>query len=332
MRYLVLSAIPPTKPSALVADILDFDAYYKEIAEFRDRYAGQFTIRWGVEIGLQPQIADVNRDATARYPFDFVIGSSHVVHGIDPYYPKYYEGRTEAEAYLEYFESILENLHTDVDFDVYGHIDYVVRYGPNQNRDYSYKKYSDVIDEIPAPDLLFLGCVPAPSGCISPTDAPISARIAVPYFLRFSCTVKHIFRSIKYNTMSVGSCQLLSLFVTIVVGDDVHEDYLCGQIPSDRAEDRLLPQAAGADAGAVGRETGAESGVHRPCGGAQCQQGGVAGHAVRRGRCLGCAALQVPAIRPVTRSTAHSIPQSPRCVSKFYQIPRAAPLRIWHFP
>ena len=128
--------------------LLDFDAYYKEVAEFRDRYAGQFTIRWGVEIGLQPQIADVNRDATARYPFDFVIGSSHVVHGIDPYYPKYYEGRTEAEAYIEYFESILENLHTDVDFDVYGHIDYVVRYGPNQNRDYSYKKYSDVIDEI----------------------------------------------------------------------------------------------------------------------------------------------------------------------------------------
>ena len=80
--------------------------------------------------------------------------------------------------------------------------------------------------------------------------------------------------------MSVGSCQLLSLFVTIVAGDDVHEDYLCGQIPSDWAEDRLLPQAAGSDAGAAGREAGAEPGVHRPCGSAQHQQGGVAGHAV----------------------------------------------------
>lgn len=28
-------------------------------------------------------------------------------------------------------------------------------------------------------------------------------------------------------------------------GSDVHEDYLCGQIPSDRAEGRLLPQARG---------------------------------------------------------------------------------------
>ena len=42
--------------------------------------------------------------------FDFVIGSSHVVHGLDPYYPAYYEGRSEHAAYLEYFESILENI------------------------------------------------------------------------------------------------------------------------------------------------------------------------------------------------------------------------------
>ena len=103
---------------------------------------------WGIEIGLQPHIVQVNNDVTAKYPFDFVIGSSHVVHGIDPYYPHYYDGRSEDEAYLEYFESILENLHTNVDFDVYGHIDYVVRYGPNTNKFYSYKKFSDVIDEI----------------------------------------------------------------------------------------------------------------------------------------------------------------------------------------
>lgn len=128
--------------------LLDFDSYYKEIMSLQEKYKGRFPILWGVEIGLQPQIVDVNRCTTSRYPFDFVIGSSHVVHGVDPYYPKYYEGRTEHEAYLEYFESILENLHTDADFDVYGHIDYVVRYGPNRNGDYSYKKYADIIDEI----------------------------------------------------------------------------------------------------------------------------------------------------------------------------------------
>ena len=32
--------------------------------------------------------------------------------------------------------------------DVYGHIDYVVRYGPNQNKEYSYERYRDILDEI----------------------------------------------------------------------------------------------------------------------------------------------------------------------------------------
>ena len=82
------------------------------------------------------------------HPFDFVIGSSHVVHGIDPYYPKYYKGRSEKTAYREYFESILENLNTYTDFDVYGHLDYVVRYGPDRNRFYTYEAYADIIDEI----------------------------------------------------------------------------------------------------------------------------------------------------------------------------------------
>lgn len=49
---------------------------------------------------------------------------------------------------MEYFESILENLAVFSEMDVYGHIDYVVRYGPNQNREYSYGRYQDILDEI----------------------------------------------------------------------------------------------------------------------------------------------------------------------------------------
>ena len=49
---------------------------------------------------------------------------------------------------MEYFESILENIHAFDGFDVYGHIDYVVRYGPTKNANYSWTQYQDVIDEI----------------------------------------------------------------------------------------------------------------------------------------------------------------------------------------
>lgn len=128
--------------------LLNTESYEKETQKLQTKYAGRLEIRWGIELGLQPHLAGKNNAVTAVCPFDFVIGSSHVVHGMDPYYAQYYEGRTQDMAYTEYFESILENLQTDVDFDVYGHLDYVVRYGPDRNRNYSYKKFSGVIDEI----------------------------------------------------------------------------------------------------------------------------------------------------------------------------------------
>ena len=127
---------------------LDVDSYYKEIISLQDKFKSVLPINFGIEMGLQPHVVEKNNKITKNYPFDFVIGSSHVVHGIDPYYPNYYEGKTEDEAYREYFESILENIATDADYDVYGHLDYVVRYGPNKNIYYSYEKYADIIDEI----------------------------------------------------------------------------------------------------------------------------------------------------------------------------------------
>ena len=97
---------------------------------------------------MQPHLAAKHQKLISRYDFDFVIGSSHVIHGKDPYYSRFFEGKTEQQAYQEYFESILENLAVFDNFDVYGHIDYVVRYGPNRNLEYSYQKYADVIDAI----------------------------------------------------------------------------------------------------------------------------------------------------------------------------------------
>lgn len=128
--------------------LLDLPNYTASVLAQSERFHDSIDIRLGVELGLQPHLSALHVDILAQYPFDFVIGSSHVVHGFDPYYPNFYEGRTETECYLEYFESILENIHAFDGFDVYGHIDYVVRYGPNRNANYSYKKYCDVIDEI----------------------------------------------------------------------------------------------------------------------------------------------------------------------------------------
>lgn len=128
--------------------LLDLPNYVSSVHALQEKYSARLPIHLGIELGLQPHLAAVHADILAQYPFDFVIGSSHVVHNFDPYYPFFWEQRTEEEGYLEYFESILENIAAFDGFDVYGHIDYVVRYGPNKNTNYSCKAYSEVIDEI----------------------------------------------------------------------------------------------------------------------------------------------------------------------------------------
>ncbi len=127
---------------------LDLPQYQAGIRALAERFAGRLPILFGIELGLQPQLADAHDKLLKQYDFDFVIGSSHVVHGVDPYYDCYYEGRAESDAYREYFESILENILAFDGFDVYGHLDYVVRYGPNRDEYYSYGAFSDIFDEI----------------------------------------------------------------------------------------------------------------------------------------------------------------------------------------
>lgn len=127
---------------------LNEDEYFTSISNLAKNHPAGLIIKKGVEIGLEPDKADKIRDFIHAKPFDFVIGSSHLVHGMDPYYREYFEGKTDTEAFMEYFESIIENLKFCSDFDVYGHIDYVVRYSPNKNKNYSYSKFGDILDEI----------------------------------------------------------------------------------------------------------------------------------------------------------------------------------------
>ncbi|MCD7708594.1 MAG: PHP domain-containing protein, partial [Clostridiales bacterium] len=69
--------------------LLDFEGYRRDIAALRAKYDGRLSVLWGVELGLVPEAAAENRRIAGGFPFDFIIGSSHVVNGVDPYYPAY---------------------------------------------------------------------------------------------------------------------------------------------------------------------------------------------------------------------------------------------------
>lgn len=127
---------------------LNTDSYLYDLLKYRAAYQDKIQILFGVELGLQSYLVPEQAAYAASYPFDFIIGSSHLCSGKDPYSRSFWEGRTEEEACREYFTSIIENLETFTDFDVYGHLDYAVRYAPDKDKNYTYEKYQDLFDRI----------------------------------------------------------------------------------------------------------------------------------------------------------------------------------------
>lgn len=127
---------------------LNTDSYLYDLLCNREKYGNQIQILFGVELGLQTQCFREIDTYAKSFPFDFIIGSSHLVRGMDPYEKEYYEGRPEEEAYREYFQSEIDNIAKFSEYDVYGHLDYVVRYGMNRDKEYSYEKYKDLLDKV----------------------------------------------------------------------------------------------------------------------------------------------------------------------------------------
>ncbi len=130
--------------------VLDIDSYVNKISSFKGKYKNQINVLCGIEIGLQSSLKEAINDNIGGYDLDFIIGSSHAVNNIDIGYnsDKYFSDKSEKEAYREYFESILENVKTFNNYNVYGHLDYVVRYGPSKNKYFKFSDYKDIFEEI----------------------------------------------------------------------------------------------------------------------------------------------------------------------------------------
>ena len=126
--------------------LLDTEAYRNELFRVRDEFSGKIEILFGVELGLMKHLGERLRKYAGEWDFDFVIGSTHLIDGKDPYFPEYFSELGQKNGILRYFESIIENIGAFSDFDVCGHIDYAVRYSPEKS--YNPVDYREVIDEI----------------------------------------------------------------------------------------------------------------------------------------------------------------------------------------
>lgn len=85
---------PPTPDNETFE--LDLAGYQNTLYALRDKYRSELEIHYGIELGLQPHLEASFRELLETVPFDFVIGSSHVVHGYDPYYKEFFKNRSRA--------------------------------------------------------------------------------------------------------------------------------------------------------------------------------------------------------------------------------------------
>lgn len=137
---------PPENGSPVF--VFEPENYFTELRALQEQYADQIKIKIGVEMGLNPSILQKNLDFAKSHAFDFIIGSSHIVDGHDPFYPAYWDDITPREGITKYFEAILRNVREDNDYNVYGHLDYIRRYVPDKNFVYEDHHYYEITEEI----------------------------------------------------------------------------------------------------------------------------------------------------------------------------------------
>ena len=128
---------------------LDTDTYYRYMSDIREQYRDKIDLKIGVELGVMDNISKKLDDYAEKHSeLDFIIASSHLADGLDPYYPEYFEGKTDNEAYYRYFETILDNVRSFKNFDVYGHLDYIMRYGKNKADNFDIREYRELFRDI----------------------------------------------------------------------------------------------------------------------------------------------------------------------------------------
>lgn len=157
MEEMVLSAISKGLDEIALTDHVDYHEQYEPphyndlINKFnimKEKYSSKINMILGVEVGLENQLADTINEFMDSYNFDFIIGSSHGVCRKDLYFDNFFEGMDKKTAYTLYFTEMLKNINTISKFCVYGHLDFISRYGTYDDKTLLYKDYSDIIDEI----------------------------------------------------------------------------------------------------------------------------------------------------------------------------------------
>ncbi len=129
-------------------EAIDYEEYIPYLESLREKYRGRIKLALGVEIGYQSAEHARIQDFLEKYPFDFVLLSRHMSEGLDYYTGDFFAGYDQKTSYRRYFESVLRSVRQQENFDVFGHLDVIVRYGPFEEKNLAYADYQEILDEV----------------------------------------------------------------------------------------------------------------------------------------------------------------------------------------
>jgi histidinol-phosphatase (PHP family) len=106
-------------------------------------------IRRGMEFGLTPDNPGQLKIDLNRRHFDFILGSVHLVDGVDVYLEPYWVDKSYDEAIRLYLETTLESVRVHEDYDVLGHLTFISKARANPRRALlRYEDHKTIMDEI----------------------------------------------------------------------------------------------------------------------------------------------------------------------------------------
>ena len=118
-------------------------------AEYDDLQVPGLLIRRGIEFGLTPDNMDQLKADLGRRHFDFVLGSVHLVDGVDIYMEPYWADKDYDTAIRLHLQTTLEAVRAHEDYDVLGHLTYISKCGANPRKELlRYDDHKVIMDEI----------------------------------------------------------------------------------------------------------------------------------------------------------------------------------------
>ena len=127
--------------------VFDMGEYDEAFCEVKAAFA-ELNIRKGIEAGLETATKDTMSALVSRHRLDYVIGSKHLVTGLDPFGSELWRTCSQREAYEAYLQECIESVKECGFFDVFGHLGYISKFCPFEDSLMRYADYGDMIDEL----------------------------------------------------------------------------------------------------------------------------------------------------------------------------------------